>query len=138
MSDKLETDATTLRARVERRDHERVRLRVAVEIDSVTSFFGFSTDVSVAGIRVVADEELPIGSLVDLEFQFPRGEPPVDALGEIQWKRPLASEQAVFAYGIEFLDLAEADERRLADLVRRHAPVVDADLAPEEDRGSQS
>ena len=133
MSDGFETDATTPRALVERRAHQRVRLRVTVEIDSVTNFFGFSTDLSVAGIRVVADEELPVGSLVDLEFQIPRGEPSVDALGEIQWKRHLDLEQTVFAYGIEFLDLAEADERRLADLVQRHAPLVDADLAPEEE-----
>lgn len=133
MNDGFETDSVTPRAQIERRAHQRVRLRVAVEIDSVTSFFGFSTDLSVAGIRVIADEELPEGSLVDLEFWIPPGEAPVDAMGEIQWKRSLGAEQTSFAYGIEFLDLAEADERRIADLVQRHAPVVDVDLAPEGD-----
>ena len=133
MNDDFDAGSKAPRARVERRAHQRVRVRVAVEIESVASFFGFSADVSIAGICVVADEELPVGSLVDLEFQIPPEEPPVDALGEIQWKRPVGPEQIVFAYGIEFLDISEVDECRLADLVQQRTPLIEANLTSDED-----
>lgn len=123
--------ASRLRA-VERRSHQRVRLRVIVEVGSVTSFHGFSADVSTTGICVVAEEELPVDSLIDVEFNFPDGGEPFDAFGEIRRKRRLESDVLAFVYGVEFLNVSESDQRRLDDLVRRHAPRIDVDLDPDE------
>lgn len=133
MSDDSRVERKAPRAMVERRANRRVRLRVAVELESVTSFFGFSTDVSLDGICVVADEELPIDSLVDLEFQIPPEGPQVEALGEVRWKRSTNTDPSVFVYGIEFLSLPERHQEALDELVRRHSQVVDVDPTGEQD-----
>lgn len=126
MNDELEIDVEAPRALIERRTHPRIQFRVSVEIGSVTSFFGFSTDVSAAGICVVADEELPVDSLVEIEFQLPSEPTLVEVLGEVRWKRRIESDRSIFSYGIEFLDLSKASRRMLAELAQQHAPVVEA------------
>lgn len=123
MSDESEGTPTVPQAVIERRAEERVRLRVSVDMESVSSFLGLTKDVSLAGICVVADEQLPVDSLVDLEFQIPPGIHPIEAVGEIRWSRAIDPEQPLFTYGIEFLRLSDADRARLGELLEHHSEV---------------
>lgn len=130
MSHDSKIEGKTPLATVERRENRRVRLRVTVELESVTSFFGFSTDISLDGICVVAEDELPVDSLVDLEFQVPPEGPHVVALGEVRWKRSMGTGRSAFVYGIKFLNLPERHQEALDDLISRH---VDVDPTGEQD-----
>lgn len=116
--DTFEVDSGTPRGSVNRRERNRVTLRMVVEVESVTSFFGLTANISPTGVCVVAGEELPVDSLIELEFHIPRQTTSTHVLGEIRWKRPMEAQGEAFAYGIAFLDLSESDRAVLASLTR--------------------
>ncbi|MFB6350714.1 MAG: PilZ domain-containing protein [Bradymonadaceae bacterium] len=126
MSDDSTSEGSYSQATVERRSDPRVKLRVSVEIDSVSRHRGRTGDVSVGGIRVMLDSELPVHSVVDVELELPTTQQAIEAYGEIKWKRRRDSEGPGYVYGIEFHNLGD-DRDRLRRWLHRHSPELRSD-----------
>ncbi len=103
----------------ERRACERAVLRVPVTVNSVTTFRGESRDISPGGIFVALGDELPVGSLIDVQFRVPGVEHPFEVLGEVRWAR--FDEHSVDArtagIGVEFLDLSRTGQDVIVELL---------------------
>ena len=73
-----------------------------------------SRDISVAGIRFPAVEQLRGGSLLELTIGLSSDQPPIQAQGEVKWLREFSRIGAPqFEIGVEFTDMSSADRRRL-------------------------
>ena len=100
----------------ERRSDQRGRLRVDLELESILTFRGVTSDVAPGGMRVLVAEELPVGSLVDVGFNLPTKH--IEAQAEVSWVVERRQErQPYWEMGIEFLDLDEDNRRAIASYV---------------------
>ncbi len=109
----------------EKRGDEGVRLRKFIEVviedkASFTLFRAAVADLSPTGMRVVSEQYLPKGSTY--VFTLKRT-PFLSARGVVRWIR--AFEGDTFHCGIQFVELAEDDRRRLQsflDIERQRVP----------------
>jgi len=71
-----------------------------------------SLDISVSGIRLTLEEEIPQGKVVNLEINVPS--PPVVARGRVVWtRREETKEGKFFQAGIEFIEIKQTDKVRI-------------------------
>jgi hypothetical protein len=88
----------------------------------------FVIDVGLLGIFVEHKQPLAIGERVEIEFGVPGNELPVRASCRVAWYhergKALQSKVLPTGLGLEFIDLAQADDARIRDHVvaycRRH------------------
>ncbi|HTJ26960.1 MAG TPA: PilZ domain-containing protein [Candidatus Limnocylindria bacterium] len=97
----------------EKRAAGAVRLRKFIEVvvedaRSFTLFRAVVADVSETGMRVISEQYLPKGTRYT--FTFKRS-PFLTVRGEVRWVRPF--ERDTFQLGVLFVDVADADRRRL-------------------------
>jgi CheY-like chemotaxis protein len=94
-------------------------------------FTGALTDISVGGIYVEAEEPLPIGTKLQLEFRLAQNAPLIRCKGRVAWiksKFELQSEDALPGMGIEFIEIKKLDLLAIQTLVtkasgpQQHAP----------------
>ena len=79
-------------------------------------------DVSLGGMRVYTDEDFAVGTRLDLEVMTPLG-PPIRCWARVVWRVELdGNSPARFDAGLKFIDLAEDDVQRLAQVLVRTAP----------------
>jgi Tfp pilus assembly protein PilZ len=84
----------------------------------------FTIDVGLAGVFVERAEPLPIGELVVVSFGLPGYETALTARCRVAWwyagDKPLPSKSLPPGVGLQFVDLPEADQRRVRELVVEH------------------
>jgi Tfp pilus assembly protein PilZ len=84
----------------------------------------FTIDVGLAGVFVERTEPLPIGEAVMVRFGLPGYETPLTARCRVAWwyagDKPLPSKSLPPGVGLQFVDLPEADARRVRELVVEH------------------
>lgn len=74
-------------------------------------------DVSLGGVRVYTDEDLSVGTRLDIDVLLP-GDVPVRCWAQVVWRVDLAQDSpARFDVGLKFLDMAETDVQRLASVL---------------------
>ena len=74
-------------------------------------------DVSLGGMRVYTDEELAVGTRLDVDVLLPDGAP-VRCWAQVVWRVDLDHGAAArFEVGLKFLDMPEADVQRLASVL---------------------
>lgn len=110
---------------IDQREDPRAPIRIIVDMHSVTQIQTVSDNVSRGGIFVMAKKELPVGSLVELKFEFPDVSEPIEAMGRIKWHR--TNEQSSLpdsppGYGVEFIGLDPEDEQRIVEFVDKKLP----------------
>ncbi len=98
---------------------KKLRTRVVFEDEKGEGFIYFySTDVSVGGIFFESDVPLKLGTRVFLSFALSDGERAIRATGQVvRVERESGSGFVVLGVGIKFLELAEADRRRIGSYV---------------------
>jgi c-di-GMP-binding flagellar brake protein YcgR len=109
----------------EKRSDDSVRLRKFIDVVvedklSFTLFRGAIADISLTGMRVISDQYLPKNTRYT--FTMKRA-PSLTLRGEVRWVRAL--ERDTFQCGVQFVDLPEADMKRLRSFVeieRQRAP----------------
>jgi len=88
------------------------------------TFEAFTIDVGLAGIFVEHATPLPIGDTVMVSFHLPGYETPLTARCRVAWwhaaDKPLPSKSLPPGIGIQFVELSEADRKRVRDLVVEH------------------
>ena len=84
----------------------------------------YTLDVGLRGVFVEWDEPLPVGEGVELSFHLPGSELPVRARSRVAWWNPpgeaARTRRLPGGVGLEFVELAALDQRRLRALVLEH------------------
>ena len=111
------------------RTSARVKMQVAVDINSDTNFFnGFSANISDGGLFVATVNLLPLGTEVDLSFSLPSGER-IEAKGKVQWVREV-NDQLIDAFpgmGVQFSSLNPAAQAAVTQFLVQRDPLFFAD-----------
>ncbi|HEX3465602.1 MAG TPA: PilZ domain-containing protein [Candidatus Elarobacter sp.] len=101
----------------EQRADAAVRLRKFIDVvvedkASFTLFRAAVADISATGMRMISEQYLPKGTRYTFSMKrFPF----LVARGEVRWVK--AYERDTFQVGVQFVDLAEDDKRRLESFV---------------------
>ena len=113
---------------VERRSDARVKISTAVTLKSTTNFITMGENVSVSGIYVVVADDLPVGSLVDVEFSIVGLEREFSVAGEVRWKEAIEKEgNPGWGLGVEFLSLTDEERGELKEFVDQRQPLSPTD-----------
>lgn len=83
----------------------------------------FTIDLGLAGVFVERSEPLPAGEPVVVSFGIPGYETPLTARCRVAWwhaGKPLASKSLPPGIGLQFVELSEADRKRVRELVEEH------------------
>lgn len=73
-------------------------------------------DLSVSGLRFVAEQPFPVGMVVEFEVHVSTAVTPLKLKGRVMWSKPLAF-LSMAEHGVEFVDLEETTKRALAQAV---------------------
>jgi len=76
---------------------------------------GLSGDLSRDGLKVFADEKLPLGTLLDLSIEIPDDPKAINARGEIVWCKKSSEDTSKYCFGIHFVGLGAVDKFRVLD-----------------------
>ncbi|MFH0764283.1 MAG: PilZ domain-containing protein [Candidatus Omnitrophota bacterium] len=83
---------------------------------------GHTIDISEGGMKLVLDEKLPKGAIMDLKISIPGSSQDTDVEGEIIWSEEAnydkLSGKRQFYYGIKFLYIKEPSGKHLSDYIR--------------------
>ena len=95
----------------EKRDGQRLRKYIDVVVEDVLSamlFRGAISDISRSGMRVIADQFLPVGT----KYTFTMKRSPFLRLrGQVRWIRPAAGD--TYHIGVQIVDVTDDDMKRL-------------------------
>lgn len=121
-------EATSSSEPTGRRSADRVEIATEVTLKSADNLTAAGTDLSVGGIYVVTSRDLPVDSLVDLEFTVGGIDRTFELLGEVKWRQlqPVGDETRC-GLGIEFLDLDDEQREALQEFVEQREPIDPAD-----------
>ena len=77
-------------------------------------------DISIGGVRIFADRQLPVGMALEMEIRCPGAERPVWCKTEVVWSGQLIQDAKcplVFSFeaGVRFLRISPDDLQRLID-----------------------
>ena len=111
----------------EKRADESVRLRKFIDVVvedklSFTLFRAAIADVSTTGMRVISEQYLPKGTTYT--FTMKRA-PFITVRGAVRWIRAL--ERETFGVGVQFIDLLDADRRKIEaflEMERARVPIT--------------
>jgi len=105
-------------AQTEKRRYPRcpapVLVRCHVVEEPTVSVQTISRDISAAGIRFPAVEQLRGGALLELTIELSPDQAPIHAQGEVKWMREFSRIGAPqFEVGVEFIEMSAVDRKRL-------------------------
>ena len=104
----------------ERRKSERVGLVVRVTYQTVDELFSeFARNINEAGIFIETDNPQQVGSSVQLQFQLPGSDDPIEVAGTVVRISDGNDGNEPQGVGIEFDELNEEARQRINDLIRR-------------------
>ena len=106
--------------KAEHRKYKRFDTFVTVHIrkhDAVDQkeILGLTGDLSRDGLKVLADEKIPLNTLLDLTIEIPDDPKPIDARGEIIWCHKSHEDSSKYCFGIRFVGLTAVDKFRVLD-----------------------
>lgn len=99
----------------EKRGHVRLRKYIDVVVEDVLSamlFRGAISDLSLSGMRIIADQFLPVGT----KYTFTMKRNPFLRLrGQVRWIRPFSDD--TYQIGVQIVDPSEDDTKRLTQFL---------------------
>ena len=103
----------------ERRRHERVPLKIPVDYTSVDAFFTeFSSNINEGGMFVEMENGPDLGTQVQLQFDLPGHEEPVQVEGRVAWVSD-GKDGSAAGVGIEFQNLSSDVRDTINRVVRK-------------------
>ena len=81
-------------------------------------------DISHGGIFLATEEMLQIGELIDMKFQLPDSDHPVEAVGRVAWQSTGAQRGTPIGFGVKFSRIDPSDLQLIVDYVNRVSNVV--------------
>ncbi len=102
----------------ERREHERFRTELSVDVKSGENFlFAYITNISEMGIFIRSDEPLSIGTEVMLSFEGPSEGPKIEIAGTVVWINPVRP-GGESGMGVRFDELTPEQREEVVEIVR--------------------
>lgn len=99
------------------RQHDRIRYGMRVEFRTASSFLiAYSVNLSRGGLFLETEEQLPLGSEIDLQLNVP-GSTPLEVTGKVTWHRPEADADGPAGMGVQFQEISELAGEVIDDLV---------------------
>ena len=110
----------------ERREHERVAMRLEVDYRSDDTFlFAYITDMSAMGIFIQTVTPKPPGTLLNLRFRTKDGKR-LDIDGRVIWiNQPHGADSINPGMGVQFVDMTPGEREQIMGLVRTFAYLSD-------------
>lgn len=102
--------------RTEQRTVPRITTRLTVEA------IGPTVNISAGGMCVLMADPMREGTAPTLSFLLPDDPNPVRCRGRITWCRPSRIDPDLYEVGVSFVDIADADRRRIEEFVDAHLP----------------
>jgi uncharacterized protein (TIGR02266 family) len=111
----------------ERRKYVRLTADVEVRYDvldtkSHEAMQAVTRNISAGGICLIINEQLPIGTVLQLDIYLPQNQPVIKAKGKIVWISAfrMANEKERYDAGIEFIEIDEEQRKIIDKYVLRH------------------
>lgn len=120
----LEEAAKLLRAHP-RRAPARIPMRADISLQSESNFFvGFSVNLSDGGIFLATEQDLPIGTEVELEFSLPGAEK-LKLQGVVRWRREVDPHAPYITpgIGVQFVKVTEEVQEAIRRFVAEREPI---------------
>lgn len=106
-----------------RRSEERARAKIKVSFKQTGDFIrAYIDNIGSGGLFIKTTETLPVGALVDLEFNLPQTDQIVRSKARVIWTRPesMSTEKLPPGMGTEFIDMDTEDRK----LLKRYLALV--------------
>ena len=111
-------DTKSFESGAERRESTRHDVKLDVNYRHGDNYlFSRTSDASDMGIFLVAEDPLPAGAVLELEFKEPNTREPIRVLGRIAWVENGARGKEP-GMGIQFIDLTPEVQARIKSLIR--------------------
>jgi c-di-GMP-binding flagellar brake protein YcgR len=117
--------------REERRKHARFSHDTDIEYNVAKKPLikgGKSINISEGGMKLLMDEKLPKGAIIDMKMYLPDKNEVVEVEGEVIWTSDAdvkdASGKRYFHSGIKFMAVRESSQTRLTEYIKNLGPVL--------------
>jgi CRP/FNR family cyclic AMP-dependent transcriptional regulator len=104
-----------------RRSEERARARITFK--TASDFFrAYISNLADGGLFIKTTKTLPVGNLLDLEFNLPDTKKVINTTGKVVWTRSqdMSTEKKPSGMGTEFIDMDPEDKRLLKNYIASH------------------
>jgi len=108
-----------------RRDGKRVRGKISISFKKADDFFkSYIANLGEGGLFIRTTKNVPVGSLLDLEFNLPDSNQKINTKGEVAWTRPqdMSTEKMPLGIGIQFIDMNPKDKEMLKNYITKFGP----------------
>ena len=105
-----------------RRIGERVSGKISISFKRASDFFkAYIANLGEGGLFIHTTKDLPVGSLLDLEFSLPDSDQVITAKGRVMWVRPqdMSTEKMPPGMGIQFIDMNPNDKKLLKNYLEK-------------------
>jgi len=99
-----------------RRSEERVRAKIELSFNKVHDFFmAYIGNLASGGLFIKTTKGLPVGTILDLEFNLPKTKKVIHTTGKVAWARSqdISTEKMPPGMGVEFIDMNPEDKKLL-------------------------
>lgn len=94
------------------------RVNYQLVSDASSSDASGTKDISGGGIRLVFNEEIPNGALLDLTVELPDQTPPIPCKGMVVWVEKITDQEPnLWEVGVEFTDISVLDRDAILEFV---------------------
>ncbi len=103
-----------------RRSEERARAKIRISFRDVKDFFkAYLGNLGSGGLFIKTSKTLPVGTLLDLEFNLPESNQIIHTKSKVAWTRPKdkSTEKTPPGIGAEFIDIGPEEKRLLNDFL---------------------
>jgi uncharacterized protein (TIGR02266 family) len=108
-----------------RRDGKRVRGKISISFKKADDFFkSYIANLGEGGLFIRTTKNVPVGSLLDLEFNLPDSNQKINTKGEVAWTRPQdrSTEKMPLGIGIQFIEMNPKDKEMLKNYITKFGP----------------
>jgi c-di-GMP-binding flagellar brake protein YcgR len=101
---------------------DKVSLELLSDVDlpaGAMTINALTKDISPGGVRIMANVDLPVGTLVRMEIVLSKRRKRLQVVGLVRWTRSVY-EEAFFEMGVEFTQIAPEDKMTLLEHAYRN------------------
>jgi uncharacterized protein (TIGR02266 family) len=105
-----------------RRIGKRVSGKISISFKTASDFFkAYIANLGEGGLFIHTTKNLPVGSLLDLEFSLPDSDQTITTKGKVMWIRPqdMSTEKMPPGMGIQFIDMNPNDNELLKNYLAK-------------------
>jgi len=105
-----------------RRSGERVSGKINISFKTASDFFkAYIANLGEGGLFIHTTKNLPVGSLLDLEFSLPDSDQAITTKGKVMWARPqdMSTEKMPPGMGIQFINMNPSDNELLKNYLAK-------------------